>query len=55
MLFLEKIKQLKQHHGFMKYFKNTSWLFAEKVLRVFVGIFKAFGLHGTWALNNLVY
>jgi len=27
------------HQGFMKYFKNTSWLFAEKILRLVVGLF----------------
>ncbi|WP_160060256.1 flippase [Psychromonas sp. L1A2] len=39
MILLAKLKRLKQNKGFMKYFKNTSWLFAEKILRVFVGIF----------------
>jgi O-antigen/teichoic acid export membrane protein len=34
-----KIKSLKNHQGFMKYFKNTSWLFAEKILRMAVGLF----------------
>ena len=24
---IEKLKSLKNHQGFMKYFKNTSWLF----------------------------
>ena len=38
---LERLKSLKNHQGFMKYFKNTSWLFAEKVLRMVVGIFVA--------------
>ena len=33
------IKFLKNHHGFIKYFKNTSWLFAEKILRMGVGLF----------------
>ena len=27
------------HQGFMKYFENTSWLFAEKILRMIVGLF----------------
>lgn len=36
---IAKIKQLYAHEGFMKYFKNTSWLFAEKILRMFVGLF----------------
>jgi len=34
-----KIKNLRQHNGFMKYFRNTSWLFAEKILRMVVGLF----------------
>ena len=44
-----KIKSLKNHQGFMKYFKNTSWLFGEKILRMAVGLFIAiatFGLDG---------
>ena len=36
---LKNIQQLKNHQGFMKYFKNTSWLFLEKVFRIFVGLF----------------
>ncbi len=36
---LSKLKSLKNHQGFMKYFKNTSWLFAEKILRMIVGLF----------------
>ena len=36
---LTKLKSLKNHQGFMKYFKNTSWLFAEKILRIVVGLF----------------
>ena len=35
----QKVKQLKSNQGFMKYFKNTSWLFAEKILRMAVGLF----------------
>lgn len=31
---LKKIKELKNNSGFMKYFKNTSWLMSEKVLRI---------------------
>lgn len=33
------IKNLLNHPGFLKYFKNTSWLFAEKSLRIVVGLF----------------
>lgn len=39
MIFIAKLKGLKQNKGFMKYFKNTSWLFAEKILRVIAGLF----------------
>ena len=34
-----KLIALKNHQGFMKYFKNTSWLLAEKILRMLVGLF----------------
>ena len=34
-----KIQNLQQHSGFIKYFKNTSWLFGEKILRMIVGLF----------------
>jgi O-antigen/teichoic acid export membrane protein len=43
-----KIKNLRQHSGFMKYFKNTSWLFAEKILRMAVGLFV-----GIWVARYL--
>jgi O-antigen/teichoic acid export membrane protein len=33
-----KIKNLQNHIGFMKYFKNTSWLFGEKIFRMVVGV-----------------
>jgi len=33
------LNKLKSHKGFMKYFKNTSWLFGEKFFRMFVGMF----------------
>jgi len=36
---ISKLKSLKNNQGFMKYFKNTSWLFAEKILRMIVGLF----------------
>ncbi|MDM5263705.1 flippase [Sulfurovum sp. XTW-4] len=38
-MLIQKLKSLKNQKGFMKYFKNTSWLFAEKVLRMIVGLF----------------
>jgi len=46
MLF--KTKQLFTQQGFMKYFKNTSWLFAEKILRMVVGLFV-----GIWVARYL--
>jgi len=36
---IEKVKLLKNSQGFMKYFKNTSWLLGERLLRMFVGLF----------------
>lgn len=36
---LNKLKHLKNNQGFMKYFKNTSWLFIERILRLIVGFF----------------
>jgi O-antigen/teichoic acid export membrane protein len=45
---LMKLKSLKNHQGFMKYFKNTSWLFGEKILRMIVGLFV-----GIWVARYL--
>lgn len=45
---IDKIISLKHHQGFMKYFKNTSWLFFEKMLRMFVGLFV-----GIWVTRYL--
>jgi len=45
---IQKLKSLKNHQGFMKYFKNTSWLFAEKILRMIVGLFI-----GVWVARYL--
>jgi len=45
---LNRIKKLMEHEGFLKYFKNTSWLFAEKILRMFVGLFV-----GVWVARYL--
>jgi O-antigen/teichoic acid export membrane protein len=47
-LMISKIKSLQNHQGFMKYFKNTSWLFAEKILRMVVGLFV-----GIWVARYL--
>ena len=44
---LSKIKYLKNHQGFMKYFKNTSWLCGEKIIRMLVGLFISKGLKMT--------
>ena len=45
---IAKLKSLKNHQGFLKYFKNTSWLFAEKVFRMVVGL-----LVGIWVARYL--
>jgi len=45
---ITKLKSLKNHQGFMKYFKNTSWLFGEKILRMIVGLFV-----GIWVARYL--
>ncbi|GIT99341.1 flippase [Sulfurovum sp. TSL1] len=45
---ITKLKSLKNHQGFMRYFKNTSWLFAEKILRMVVGLFV-----GIWVARYL--
>lgn len=38
MLNLQQLGQLTKREGFVKYFKNTSWLFAEKLLRLVSGL-----------------
>jgi O-antigen/teichoic acid export membrane protein len=45
---VSKLKSLKENQGFMKYFKNTSWLFGEKILRMIVGLFV-----GIWVARYL--
>jgi O-antigen/teichoic acid export membrane protein len=45
---LAKLQDLKNHQGFMRYFKNTSWLFGEKILRMVVGLFV-----GIWVARYL--
>jgi O-antigen/teichoic acid export membrane protein len=45
---ITKLRALKNHQGFMKYFKNTSWLFVEKILRMVVGLFV-----GIWVARYL--
>ncbi len=45
---IRKLKSLKNHQGFMKYFKNTSWLLGEKILRIVAGLFV-----GIWVARYL--
>ncbi|MDD3342479.1 MAG: flippase [Sulfurospirillaceae bacterium] len=45
---MNKLKTLKNHTGFMRYFKNTSWLLGEKILRLVVGLFV-----GVWVARYL--
>jgi len=45
---IAKLKSLQNHQGFIKYFKNTSWLFGEKILRMVVGLFV-----GIWVARYL--
>jgi O-antigen/teichoic acid export membrane protein len=45
---ITKFHTLKNHQGFMKYFRNTSWLFGEKILRMIVGLFV-----GIWVARYL--
>ena len=45
---INKLKSLQNNQGFMKYFKNTSWLFGEKILRMIVGLFV-----GIWVARYL--
>lgn len=45
---IKKLKGLQNNQGFMKYFKNTSWLFGEKILRMIVGLFV-----GIWVARYL--
>ena len=47
-LILTKLKDLKNHEGFLKYLKNTLWLFGEKILRMVVGLFV-----GIWVARYL--
>ena len=43
-----KILNLTNNQGFMRYFANTSWLFGEKILRMVVGLFV-----GIWVARYL--
>ncbi|MEO9656086.1 flippase [Marinomonas sp.] len=39
---LVRVLTLKEHQGFLKYLKNTSWMMAEQFLRMIAGLFVAF-------------
>ncbi len=45
---LKTIKNFQNHQGFMKYFKNTSWLFFEKMFRMLISLFV-----GIWVARYL--
>lgn len=36
---VDKIKQLKNNHNFIKYFQNISWLLVEKIIRIGISFF----------------
>ena len=48
MNLITRLKSLQNNQGFMRYFKNTSWLFAEKILRIITGLFV-----GVWIARYL--
>jgi O-antigen/teichoic acid export membrane protein len=45
---ISSIRSLKDHKGFMRYFKNTSWLFVEKIFKAFAMLFV-----GVWVARYL--
>ena len=45
---IRKIKSLQNHQGFMKYFKNTSWLFIDKIFRIILS-----AIVGIWTARYL--
>ena len=45
---IQKLLDLKNHAGFMRYFKNTSWMFVEQMLRMIAGLFV-----GIWVARYL--
>lgn len=47
-MILSKLKQQKNHQGFIRYFKNTSWMIAEQCLRIIAGLFV-----GIWVARYL--
>ena len=45
---LDRLRDLKNQSGFMRYFKNTSWVFGEKILQIFASLFV-----GVWVARYL--
>jgi len=45
---ITKLTALKNHAGFIRYFKNTSWMMAEQFLRIIAGL-----LVGIWVARFL--
>ena len=45
---ITKFKSLLKHKGFIKFFKNTSWVFLERITRMIVGLFV-----GVWVARYL--
>lgn len=48
MISIKSAKQLFKQEGFQKYFKNTSWLFIEKIFRITISLFV-----GVWIARYL--
>jgi O-antigen/teichoic acid export membrane protein len=47
-MILKKLKQGEKHQGFIRYFRNTSWMVAEQFLRIIAGLFV-----GIWVARYL--
>lgn len=45
---LNKLLQLRNHQGFLKYLKNTSWMMGEQLIRILAGLFV-----GIWVARYL--
>ena len=45
---IARLKSVNFFNSFMKYFKNTSWFFGEKILRVILGF-----IAGVWVVRYL--
>ena len=48
MQIIKKIVSLKNHVGFMRYFKNSAWMISEQMLRMIAGVFV-----GVWVARYL--